>query len=204
MQTLIKPMENTEEITPKLSTVEEYLDLEEASELKHEYYNGEIFEMVGGTTNHNKIAGNIYAHLLFAFRKQPVEVYINDVRLGLPEYNIYTYPDVMIVNGLPIYQGKGNTTITNPQVIIEVLSKSTEDYDRGKKFKFYRSIAELKEYIIIDQYTTCVEHFAKNTEGKWVFNEYKKEEEMLILESLNWQISLSDIYERINFNSEEN
>ncbi len=204
MQTLIKPTENTQEIIPKLSTVEEYFALEKASELKHEYYNGEIVEMVGGTTNHNKIALNLCRKFPLTIGEQNYELFINDVRLGLPEYNIYTYPDVMIVNGLPIYQGKGNTTITNPQVIIEVLSQSTEDYDRGKKFKFYRSIPELKEYIMIDQYTICVEHFAKNTEGKWVFNEYKNEADMLILESLNWQISLSDIYERINFNSEEN
>lgn len=203
MQTLTKPEAKTEitaEITQEKYTVEQYLSLEEKAEFKNEYRNGEIIKMAGGTINHNEIAGNLCAHLKFGLRKQNYRVFINDVKLYIPEYNIYTYPDLMIIADEPINQENSDTTIINPLLIIEVLSSSTQEYDRGKKFKYYRSIPELQEYILIDQYQYEIEQFAKNKEGKWVLTEYENEQNILKLESINWEISLTDIYEKVNFN----
>ena len=117
-------------------TPEEYLSLEIDAEFRSEYRDGEIVPMTGGTTNHNKIAGNFYAYLHFLLRKKPQELYIGDVRLWIPEYRQYTYPDVMMVDDEPTYHDTGTTTITNPSLIVEVLSKSTQDYDRGTKFTY--------------------------------------------------------------------
>ncbi|MEJ1936451.1 Uma2 family endonuclease, partial [Nostoc sp. NIES-2111] len=120
-------------------TPEEYLELEEKAEFKSEYCDGEIIPMTGGTTNHNKIAGNFYAYLKYALRRQKYEIYIADVRLWIPRYRQYTYPDVMLIQGEPVYTGTNTTTVMNPSLIVEVLSKSTKDYDQGDKFLYYRS-----------------------------------------------------------------
>jgi Uma2 family endonuclease len=183
----------------KIYTTEEYLALEEKAEYKHEYRNGEIVAMAGGTINHNEIAGNVYANLKFALKGQKYRVFIGDVRLWIPRYNQYTYPDVMVISGDPIYHQKGNTTITNPLLIMEVLSQSTQDYDRGTKFNYYRSIPELREYILVDQYSLKIEQFSKNNQGQWMLTEYETEEKTLSLESLNLQLNITDIYEQVKF-----
>lgn len=185
----------------KYYSSEEYLKLEEKAETKNEYRNGEIIPMAGVTINHNRISGNIYAHLNFFLRDKNAEVFMSDVKLFISEENIYTYPDVMIVRDSPIYQNDSKTIITNPLIIIEVLSLSTQDYDRGQKFKYYRSLESLQEYILIDQYEYSIEQFAKNQQGKWVLTEYKKLEEKLLLESIAWEIPLTDIYQRVEFPS---
>jgi Uma2 family endonuclease len=184
-------------------TPAEYLALEEIAEYKSEYHDGEIIPMTGGTTNHNEIAGNFYSHFKFAFRGQNYRIYMGDVRLWIPRYRRYTYPDVMVIEGTPIYEGTGTTTVTNPYLIVEVLSKSTASYDQGEKFRYYRSIPELREYILIDQYSFHVEQFAKNAEGKWVLTEYELQDSILPMESINFQISLSDIYEKVEFELSE-
>ena len=183
-------------------TPEEYLELEEKAEYKSEYRNGEIIPMTGGTTNHNKIAGNIYKQLPLTIQGQDYDIYIGDVRLWIARYRLYTYPDVMVVKGKPVYEGTSKTTITNPLLIVEVLSKSTKDYDKTDKFKYYRSIPDLQEYIMIDQYSFAVEQFTKQTAGQWIFKEYEAEGTILVLDSLDFQISCREIYARVNF--EEN
>ena len=184
-------------------TPEEYLELEEQAEYKNEYRDGEIIPMTGGTTNHNKIAGNFYRKFPLTIQGQDYEIYIGDVKLSIPQYRIYTYPDVMVVKGKPIYEGTGTTIITNPLLIVEILSNSTKNYDKIDKFKYYRSISEFNEYIMIDQYSFTVEQFTKQTEGQWLFKEYEGEEAILILDSINFQISLREIYERVNFDLSE-
>jgi Uma2 family endonuclease len=184
-------------------TPEEYLALEEVAEFKSEYYDGEIIPMTGGTTNHNEIAGNFYSHFKFAFRGQNYRIYMGDVRLWIPRYRRYTYPDVMVIEGAPVYEGTGTTTLNNPLLIVEVLSKSTTSYDQGEKFRYYRSIPEFREYILIDQYSFHIEQFAKNSESKWVLSEYELEDSTLVLDSIDFQISLSDIYERVDFELSE-
>lgn len=184
-------------------TPEEYLALEEQAEYKNEYRNGEIIPMTGGTTNHNKIAGNFYKRFPLTIADQDYEIYIGDVKLWIPQYRIYTYPDIMVVKGQPTYQGTGTTTITNPLLIVEVLSNSTKNYDKTDKFKYYRSLDGFEEYIMIDQYSFAVEQFAKQTENQWLFKEYKGEDSILVMDALDFKIALSDIYQRVNFELNE-
>jgi Uma2 family endonuclease len=184
-------------------TPEEYLELEEAADYKSEYRNGEIVPMTGGTTNHNKIAGNFYANLKFALRGQDYDIYIGDIRLWIPRYRQYTYPDVMVIQGEPIYTGTSTTTVMNPLLIVEVLSKSTKNYDLGDKFIYYRSIPEFKEYILIDQTKYHVMQYTKTLEGRWLLTEYESEKTILELSSIEFQINLKEIYEKVNFADSE-
>lgn len=182
---------------------EEYLELETAADYKSEYQDGKIIPMTGGTPNHNRIALNLSSALNFGLKKQPFDVFINDLRLWIPQKRLYTYPDVMVVDGqLELVEGRKDT-ITNPVMIAEVLSKSTEDYDRGGKFKLYRSIPTLKEYVLIAQYEMHVEQFSKMDDNKWVLSEYDGENALLALSSVPFQVSLGDIYDRVEFESEE-
>ena len=183
----------------KYYTPEEYLELEEKSEFKNEYIDGEIIPMTGGTTNHNEISGNFYLHFKLKMRNQNYKIYMGDVKLWLQRYQIYTYPDIMVIQGEPIYQGTGTTQVTNPLMIVEVLSKSTINYDKTDKFRFYRSLPELKEYIMINQYEYFIEQFAKNAEGQWVLTEYESVNDILSLKSIDFQIPFNDIYEGVNF-----
>ncbi len=200
MQTQEKPaIEKLPQTEKRYYTPEEYLALEETAIDKSEYHNGEIVTMTGGTTNHNSIIINLIANLKFGLRGKDYRLFTSDVRLWIPLTRRYVYPDIMVIQGEPIYQENNQTVVTNPLVIIEVLSNSTKDYDRGGKFLAYRSIPEFKEYILIDQYSYHIEQFAKNSNGKWVLTEYDLEESILTLESVEFQMPLKDIYERINF-----
>jgi Uma2 family endonuclease len=178
-------------------TPEEYLELEEKAEYKSEYRDGEIIPMTGGTTNHNKIALNFAANLKFGLKKQNYDVYIGDVRLWIPRYRQHTYPDIMVIQGEPIYTGANTTTVMNPLLIAEVLSKSTSNYDQSDKFMYYRSIPEFKEYILINQYH--VMQYVKTDDSKWIFTELQSESDILTLETIDFQIALSDLYEQVNF-----
>jgi Uma2 family endonuclease len=180
-------------------TPEEYLELEEKAEYKSEYRDGEIIPMTGGTTNHNKIALNFAANLKFGLKKQNYDVYIGDVRLWIPRYRQHTYPDIMVIQGEPIYTGANTTTVMNPLLIAEVLSKSTSNYDQSDKFMYYRSIPEFKEYILINQYQYHVMQYVKTDDSKWIFTELQSESDILTLETIDFQIALSDLYEQVNF-----
>lgn len=190
--------------TPKRSyTPEEYLELEEKAEYKHEYRNGEILPITGETTNHNKIAGNFCAYLKFALRGQSYDIYIGDVRLWIPRYRLYTYPDVMLIQGNPVYTGTNTTTVMNPCLIAEVLSKSTKNYDQGEKIAAYRSIPELKEYILIDQAKYHVMRYVKTSKGQWLFTENESKSAVLSLRSIEFKIAFSELYEQVNFAEDE-
>jgi Uma2 family endonuclease len=191
------------QIEKRYYSPEEYLELEEKAEYKNEYRDGAIVPMTGGTTNHNNIAGNFYVQILLALREKKYNIYIGDVRLWISRYRIYTYPDVMVIKGNPVYEGTGTTTVTNPLLIVEVLSNSTKNYDGGDKFDFYRSLARFQEYILIDQYRFYVKQFAKNQEGKWVLTEYEGEDSILVLESVEFQISFQELYQRVDFKLSE-
>jgi Uma2 family endonuclease len=180
-------------------TPEEYLEIEEKAEYKSEYRDGEIVPMTGGTTNHNEIAGNLYANLKFALKSQDYRVYIGDVRLWIPRYRQHTYPDVMVIQGQPVYTGTSTTTVMNPLLIAEVLSKSTQNYDQGDKFLYYRSIPEFKEYILIDQYQYHVMHYVKTALSQWSFTELEGESAILSLQTVDFNITLTDVYEKVNF-----
>jgi len=203
MQTQARPAidkkSETAPIVRRDYTPEEYLALEEKAIDKSEYHDGEIIPMPGGTTNHNKLALNFCRKFPLTINDRDYDIFINDVRLWISQIRRYFYPDIMVIRGEPVYQGSNKTIVTNPLLILEVLSNSTKDYDRGGKFLYYRSIPEFREYILIDQYSYHIEQFAKNSKGKWELTEYDSEESILVLESLEFQISLKDIYDRIDF-----
>ncbi|MGK7878346.1 MAG: Uma2 family endonuclease [Xenococcaceae cyanobacterium] len=184
-------------------TPEEYLTLEEKAVDRHEYRDGEIITMTGGTTNHNQIAGNFYKRFPFNIQNQDYFIYMNDVRLWIAQYRLYTYPDVMVIKGKPIYEGTGTINVINPSIIVEVLSKSTRDYDWTDKFKYYRSIPEFQEYILIDQYRFYLAQYFKQEDGQWLFNDYQGGEAVLKLASVDFEISFQYLYERVDFELNE-
>ncbi len=182
---------------------EEYLQLEEAAEFRSEYHDGKIIPMTGGTPNHNRIALNFGGALNFALKGQLYDVFMNDLRLWMPSKRVYTYPDVMLVAGkLEFLEGRKDT-ITNAMMVAEVLSKSTANYDRGDKFKLLRSIPTLREYILIDQYEMHVEQFSKTDDNKWVLSEYDGADAILVLSSVQFEVSLGEMFDRVDFESEE-
>jgi Uma2 family endonuclease len=178
---------------------EEYLALEEAADYKSEYINGKIFPMAGGSTNHNQIALNFSTELNFAFKRLDYRVFMSDVRLWIPNRRIYTYPDVMVVAKEPEYYNDRTDMITNPQVIIEVLSDSTKGYDSSRKFEAYRTIPTFTEYLLVDQSKIYIEQFSKTANKRWSLREYDVEEEAISLTSVQLQISLVDIYNKVKF-----
>lgn len=181
---------------------EEYLELETAAEYKSEYRDGLIIPMAGGTPNHNRIAGNFYASLNFALKGQAYDVFTSDMRLCIPQARLYTYPDVMVVSGQLQFAESRRDTITNPLIIVEVLSESTANYDRGEKFRLYRTIPTLQEYILISQSEMHVEQFAKTADKKWILSEDDRENSILTLNSIQFQISFRDIYDKVEFDTE--
>ena len=181
----------------KLYTPEEYLEFEINSENRHEYINGEIVLMTGGTPNHNQIALNLSGALNFALKRQPYRVFVTDQRLWIPRKRIYTYPDVMVVQGELQFQEGRRDTITNPLIIAEVLSESTRSYDKDAKFAAYRTIPSFQEYLLIDQYTMHIEHYFKTERKRWTFYEYDDTDEILSLNSFSFQITLADIYDKV-------
>lgn len=191
------------EIKKSSYTPEQYLELEEKSEFRSEYRDGEIVAMTGGTTNHNKITLNLAASLKITVRGKKYDVYMADVRLWIPRYRQYTYPDVMLIEGEPVYTGTNTTTVMNPSLIAEVLSKSTKNYDQGDKFLYYRSIPEFKEYILVDQYNYHAMQYVKTAEDKWLLTELEGKEKTLSLQTIDFQIQLSDLYEQVDFTNKE-
>jgi Uma2 family endonuclease len=187
----------------KYYTPEEYLALEETSEDKHEYRQGEIIPMVGATTNHNQIAGNFYRRFPLTINNQDYYTYMETVRLWLSDYSIYTYPDVMVIKGQPLYQGNSQSNVINPLIIVEVLSNSTQAYERGDKFKFYRSLPTFQEYILIEQSSYSVERYSKQKDEQWLIDFVTGENAVLQLLSVDWQISFQDLYQRVNFDLAE-
>jgi Uma2 family endonuclease len=187
----------------KLYSPEEYLELEINSEERHEYIQGEIIKMTGGTPNHNQIALNLSSSLNFALRKQPYRVFVTDQRVWIPEVQIHTYPDVMVVAQPLEYAENRRDTLTNPLLIAEVLSKSTRAYDKDDKFAAYRTIPSFQEYLLIDQYRIQIEHYSKTEPHKWVFIEYDNPQAIVSLFSLDFQIEIGEIYDKVDFEIEE-
>jgi Uma2 family endonuclease len=178
-------------------TPEEYLALEEKAEYKSEYYQGEIVAMAGASINHNRITRNVVAALTNAFAAKPCEAFASDLRLWLEKRQYYTYPDVMVVCGdLEFVKGRTDT-ITNPKVIIEVLSESTENYDRSKKFHAYWTLDSLAEYVLIDQYRPRVEYFRQVSEKEWLLRVLTKVDDVLKLETIGVEIPLETIYHNV-------
>jgi Uma2 family endonuclease len=176
----------------------EYLALEENAEVRHEFINGEILPMAGGTTQHNELVTNLCLCLKPQMRKRGGKVYTENVKLRIPDFNIFTYPDVMIIVGETIYyEENSRTTILNPAVIFEVLSPGTKDYDQGRKFEFYRSVTSLRDYILIDQERCSVMVYQKTDTNEWTLRILDNINANFILDSVGIELNLADIYEDI-------
>lgn len=180
-------------------TPEEYLAHEEVAEFRSEYRDGELVPMTGGSINHNQIAGNVYAFLKFSLRGTNFNPYIGDLWVWIPRYRQYTYPDVFLIQGQPVFQDQRTDVVLNPCLIVEVLSKSTQDHDRTHKFRYYRSIPEFQEYVLIDQYEAAIEHYTKVEGDTWLFRAYEADAESLMFDSVKLEMSLNDIYEKVDF-----
>lgn len=178
-------------------TAEEYLALEVESDIRNEYRNGEIIPMTGGTPEHNEITGNLVFLLKSALKGQPYSIFVTDQRLWIPDLDLYTYPDVMMTHRpLELKPGRRDT-VMNPILLVEVLSDSTQGYDRGDKFEAYRTIPTFQEYLLIDQYKPRVEQFVRQSESQWLFTEYKGLEAQIGLASVPVELVLKDLYEGV-------
>lgn len=185
--------------SPKTYTAEEYLVSELESDLRHEFRNGEIIEMTGGTPAHNEINGNLLMLLKLALRGQPYWVFVTDQRLWIPDSNLYTYPDVMVA-AKPLQLQEGRTdTVINAIFIAEVLSKSTRSYDLDEKFAAYRTIPTFQEYLLIDQFSPQVSHYTKQSDNQWLFTAYAGPEGNIQLSSVAAEIPLAELYGNVEF-----
>ena len=180
-------------------TAEEYLALEIESDTRSEFRNGEIIEMTGGTPAHNEILRMLSFLLTAALRKQPYGIFVTDQRLWIPDANLYTYPDMMVTKRPPELKPGRKDTVINPLLIGEILSESTQGYDRGDKFAYYRTIETFQEYLLIDQYSPHVEHYVKQATKQWLFTEYDDLESSFMLVSVPVKITLSELYEAVEF-----
>ncbi|MCU0490062.1 MAG: Uma2 family endonuclease [Chloroflexaceae bacterium] len=179
------------------TTEAEYLAFERASSTRHEYYNGRVYAMAGATEAHNLIAGNVIAALHGQLRAKPCRVYPSDMRVKVRKTGLNTYPDVIIVCGQPEFVDDTGDTITNPIVIVEILSPSTERYDRGMKFQHYRTIATLQEYLLIAQDHHRIEHFSRQSNGLWQLQEAVGLEEQIVIRAIDCILALADVYEKV-------
>ncbi len=176
-------------------TIEEYLEMEEASDEKHEYYQGEIFTMSGAKLQHNIVTRNVYGKLIETLRGKGCQPFGSDLRIHIPSNTLFTYPDISIFCDEVKTLNDDEFNALNPSVLIEILSPSTMNYNRGDKFKLYREISTLKEYILVDSLSISVEAFFINANGNWELKEYSSIEETLILPTLTIELSLKEIYE---------
>lgn len=181
-------------------TPDEYLALERRAEHKSEYFSGEIFAMSGATREHNIITLNIASELRSRLKGRPCETYSADMRVKVDPTGLYTYPDVVVVCGEPHFDDAHQDTLTNPTLIIEVLSESTEAYDRGEKFAHYRKIESLREYVLVTQSRRRIECYARQQNGlPWVLSEESRPGASITLTSIACALSVAEVYDRITF-----
>ncbi len=183
----------------KFYTEAEYLELERVANFKSEFYQGEIFAMSGASVQHTIVVTNIVASLHQQLRKKPCTVHASDLRVRVEKNTLYTYPDIVVVCGDAKFSDEQKDTLTNPTLIVEVLSKSTEQYDRVKKFELYRGLDSLQEYILVSQNEFRVELFTKQNQQQWIFSEVTEKNGLLKIHSIDAVLSVEDIYEKIVF-----
>ena len=187
---------NAEAAQKKTWTPEEYLAWERSSDAKHEYFDGEVFAMAGASEEHNLLVSNIVATLWIALRQRTCKVYPSDLRVKIPSTGLYTYPDASVICDRPEFEDDTADTLLNPQIIFEVLSDSTEDYDRGTKFKQYRSIPSFREYVLVSQTEILVEHSIRQGDGSWLLRDHGAGERLL-LASIGCEISVDELYLKV-------
>ena len=178
---------------------EEYLRLERQAEYKSEYLNGEIFAMSGSSREHNLLTVNIARELSQQLRGRPGESYASDMRVKVRSNGLCTYPDVSVVCGEPQFEDKEVDTLLNPTLLIEVLSQSTERYDRIAKTSYYRTIDSLQEHLLVAQHEVRVEQYLRQPNGQWSQMQYTSPDEVVQLTSIDCSLRLTDVYDKITF-----
>ncbi|MCA1614338.1 MAG: Uma2 family endonuclease [Acidobacteria bacterium] len=178
-------------------TPAQYLTVERGAEDKNEYIDGEVVAMTGASRKHNLIAVNVTSELRGQLKGRSCEAYASDMRVRVPSGRLYTYPDVVVVCGEPRFEDDHLDTLLNPTLIVEVLSNSTELYDRGKKFGFYRTVESLSDYVLVAQDEHRIEHYAKQPDGRWLLAEYSSQEDVIELESIQCRLALGEVYDKV-------
>ncbi|WP_293133304.1 Uma2 family endonuclease [Microcoleus sp. bin38.metabat.b11b12b14.051] len=187
--------------TKTRSTPDEYRAMQETAEERHEYCNGEIIAMPGGSPAHSRIAVDTTTFLNVALRDTNFQTYNGDLRIWIPSFNHGTYPDVLVINGEPEFNGSRTDEILNPLLIVEILSPSTEAYDRGEKFRKYRSLANFCEYLLVSQTEPYIEHYYncdRPSSDRWQWQVYDRVESAIVLHSLNIELPMAEVYRRIS------
>jgi Uma2 family endonuclease len=179
-------------------TPEEYLALERQAEIRSEYLDGDMVAMSGGTREHNLIVGNVVRELGIQLKNRPCEVYPSDMRVKVTATGLYTYPDVTVVCGEPEFEDPRRDTLMNPVLILDVLSPSTEAYDRGTKFAHYRKVHSLVEYLLVAQRECNIEQYVRQSSGPWLRSETRDLSGTLELHSIQCSIKLAEIYARVD------
>lgn len=195
-------MEMMEQQAKKIYTPAEYLELEAASETKHEYFGGEIFAMSGANYRHVVISTNLLGTLYSKLRGKPCKPLNSDARIYTPS-GLYTYPDAVVICGKPEFAPAEikvpTQTITNPVLIAEVLSDGTRNYDKGGKFDLYRSIPSFTDYLLIEQDRIQLSHFRKTANGEWILHDYKPGDKNVIVNSLHLELDIAELYDGTEF-----
>ncbi|QDU91278.1 hypothetical protein Pla175_46990 [Pirellulimonas nuda] len=181
-------------------TADQYLARERASlEQKHEFYRGEMFAMAGASRQHSRLTFALNTLIGSGLKGKPCEGHGSDMRVKVDPSGLYTYPDLSVVCGEPAFEDEHLDTLLNPQLIVEVLSPSTETYDRGKKFEHYRKIASLREYVLVAQDRPHIERFVRQEDGSWNLTEANGIDASITLALLDLPLALSDVYEKVEF-----
>jgi Uma2 family endonuclease len=184
-------------------TAEEYLKLERAAEFRHEFLDGQIFAMAGESLSHSRICINLAIEAGSKLKGKPCEALSPNMKVRTSAASLFAYPDLTIVCGKPQFHDTKKDVLTNPQVIFEVLSPSTETYDRTTKFHRYRMGNEtLTDYILVSQDKTFVEHFTKQPDGNWLYRSLSEMTEVLRIEIIDCELSLQEIYDRVEFEAQ--
>jgi Uma2 family endonuclease len=187
---------SSQPVASKKWTPEEYLAWERLQPEKHEFFGGEVFDMEGATFEHNQLVINVAAELRAALRHKPCRVCASDLRVKIPATGLYTYPDASVVCGRPVFEDDKLDTLLNPLVLVEVLSDSTKDYDRGTKFTSYRTITSFRDYVLISTDKVLVEYHTRKDDGSWVLREFRAGERFTI-ESLGCELAMDEIYLKV-------
>jgi len=177
-------------------TEEQYLALERAADFKSEYFDGEMFAMSGASVQHGRLQRNLITELANSLRGTPCEPFGSDLRVRVSR-RMYTYPDVTIVCGKPVLADERQDVLLNPTAIIEVLSPSTEKYDRGLKLQHYRAIESLQDYILVDQSQIRIEHYSRQDKNVWTLRDYQSLDEAMTIASVGATLSLARVYDRV-------
>ena len=179
-------------------TPDQYLEIERKAETKSEYWQGVTFAMAGASREHNLLLTNLLAILHQQLRRRPCEVYPSDMRVWIPATGLYTYPDVVAVCDDPRFTDDHADTLVNPTLVAEILSPTTEAYDRGRKFEHYRAVESLQEYLLVAQDRIHVDLYTRQPDGTWLLQEAGHLEDSVELKSIGCQLLLTDLYERVN------